>query len=195
MRRLILGAGAATLVALGALQTTSDSSSEATARAAAATPRPAYCPGAQRIPNRGNLRVIRSALLCLVNRERVRRGRKRLRVVRLLRAAATRHSADMVARRFFSHLTPAGGGLNSRLLRIGFRRSRNGRTAENIGWGSAGFSTPQSIFTAWMSSPRHRRIVLGKRFRRTGVGVVVGAPKRIPPTNIAATYTQVFAAP
>src|SRR4029079_3596477 len=51
---------------------------------------------------------VRSALRCLVNATRVEHGLQPLRPSSKLNLAADRHSADMVARGYFAHVTPEG---------------------------------------------------------------------------------------
>src|SRR5688572_23744718 len=54
------------------------------------------------------------ALLCLVNRARVRRELRPLRFDWLLTAAAYTHAVDMVGRGYFSHISPDGEGVADR---------------------------------------------------------------------------------
>ena len=101
-----------------------------------------------------------------------------------LRAAAAAHSADMVARGFFDHVSPDGGTLSDRVHRTGY----SGRTlGEDIGWGASDLGTPSAIVAAWMKSPPHRAIILGGRFCEIGVGVAIGTPGDR--TETGAVYT------
>jgi uncharacterized protein YkwD len=45
---------------------------------------------------------------------------------------------------------------------------------EDIGWGTAQLGTPAAIVQSWMSSPPHRAVILGRRFREVGVGIARG---------------------
>ena len=47
--------------------------------------------------------------------------------------------------------------------------------AEAIAYGCGGLATPQATLAAWLNSPPHRAIVLG-RYRRGGIGLAAGAP-------------------
>ncbi|MEA2248613.1 MAG: hypothetical protein QOH46_3142 [Solirubrobacteraceae bacterium] len=141
------------------------------AGAHAAAPR---CSSAQASIARVSPRVIGSAVLCLVNVERTTRGLGPLRDAAPLRTAARRFSADMVARRFFDHVSPNGTTVSSRVRLAGYRNMSS--VGENIGWGTGALATPAAIVRAWMDSPPHRAVILNGRFREAGVGVTPGSP-------------------
>ncbi len=148
----------------------------------------ATCGDAREIPAPGELDDAVDATVCEINEERARRGRAPLRENPSLARAATRYSRVMVARRFFGHVTPWGEDLRDRLLGSGYvSRAEPWHGAENLGWGTGALSTPAAMVTGWMESPGHRANLLDGRWRRLGVGVVAGTPRR---TRIAgATYT------
>ena len=65
-----------------------------------------------------------------------------------------------------------------------------GRTlAETIGWGAGSLATPAAIVQAWMQSPPHRAVIMGRRFNEVGLGVVAGSPSG---AGDAATVTADF---
>lgn len=156
------------------------------ASAAAPAQAPASaCAGASAHVSHASSSAFRGATLCLINRERARRGLRRLRENGRLSAAAHRHSSAMVRHRYFAH-----GSFMSRIRRSGYLRSaRSWTVGENIAWGSGGRGSPAAIVRAWMRSPGHRRNILG-RFREVGIGIVAGAPVR--GLGDAATYTTDF---
>jgi uncharacterized protein YkwD len=120
---------------------------------------------------------VRSALRCLVNVERVRHGLRALRSSMRLNSAADRHSADMVARGYFAHVTPDGASVTDRVRATGYLGGAHDWTlGEDIGWGTGSASTPASIFRAFMNSPPHRRVILDRSFRQIGIGVAPGVP-------------------
>ena len=120
---------------------------------------------------------VRTALRCLVNTTRAEHGLRTLRPNARLRAAADRHSADMVARGYFAHVTPEGRSVVDRVRDTGYLdRSQDWALGEDIGWGTSTLSTPASIFEAWMNSPPHRRVILDRDFREIGVGLAPGVP-------------------
>lgn len=115
------------------------------------------------------------SVLCLVNGERARRGLVPLRASRLLNRSARAHSRDMVARQYFSHVTPAGVSVRQRIARSGYLRKRCAcKVAETIAWGTEAQATPAELVRSFMASPGHKRILLDRRYRDIGVGLVLG---------------------
>jgi len=151
------------------------------------------CRGAGSLPSSAGGSQTRTAILCLVNRERARHGLKKLRSNRRLRVAAARHSVNMARAKFFSHTSPAGSTMTARIKRAGYTRSaRSWAVGENIAWGAGGAATPQQIVAAWMRSSGHRANILNGRYREIGVGVALGAPVRVSAAGSGATYTTDF---
>lgn len=133
------------------------------------------------------------ATLCLLNRERVAAGLRALRLDRRLSHAAKAHSADMVARHYFDHVSPSGEQLAQRVERTGWMRRRpHWALDETLGWGTGSLGTPAAMVKAWMHSPAHRSIVLRPELRRVGIGIAVGTPFGAP--GEGATYTADFGA-
>jgi|tagenome__1003787_1003787.scaffolds.fasta_scaffold20814468_1 uncharacterized protein YkwD len=117
------------------------------------------------------------AIRCLVNQQRAAHGLRPLRANRPLRIAAVRHGADMVAHRFFAHVSPFAGAITSRARRAGYiHRGQNWALGEDIAWGEASLSSPGAIVEAWMNSPAHRAVILNGEYREAGVGIVPGIP-------------------
>ena len=153
------------------------------------------CAGADVDPNRGNLRTVRQATLCLLNVERTKRGLQSLRMRPRLQAGADRYSRAMARGNFFAHVTPYGQTMLQRIRATGYvPRHRAWVLGENLGWGTYSMARPSGIVRAWMDSPPHRRNILDPQFREIGVGVTVGAPQAGVPDNGAATYTTHFGA-
>jgi uncharacterized protein YkwD len=145
----------------------------------------ATCADTDLIPEPANVKRIRAATICLVNQERAARGLSRLRTNRFLRRAATRHSNDMVARRFFDHEGPSGPGLATRLQKVHYWPAT---ASENIGAADGSFAAPAIMVDAWMHSSAHRTNILTAKFRQLGLGVVAGTPQG----GSGATYTADF---
>jgi uncharacterized protein YkwD len=134
---------------------------------------------------------MRTALRCLVNATRAEHGLRALRSDARLNAAADRHSADMVARGFFAHVTPDGRSVTERIRQSGYLGgSQDWALGEDIGWGTGPLSTPAAIFRAFMNSPPHRRVILDRDFREIGVGVAQGVP--VAGQDGGATFTLDF---
>jgi uncharacterized protein YkwD len=150
-----------------------------------------------RMGEAGEVQITR-ATLCLLNRERSRRGLPRLRLNDRLSTAADRHSRDMVRRRYFSHDSLGGGSFVDRIRRTGYLSSaRSWTVGENLAWGTGNRGTPEQILSAWMRSPGHRANILSGRFREVGIGVSEGVPVDLGPLRLglgAATYTTDFGA-
>jgi uncharacterized protein YkwD len=152
------------------------------------------CPGADVLPTAASVDVARDATLCLLNAERSSRGLRALRPEGRLRAAAEDYSREMVEHAFFAHVSPATGStLRERISAASYLRGATGwQLGENLAWGSGELSTPGRTVQAWMRSPGHRHTILTARFREIGIGIVPGAPTRVPASLSAATYTTEF---
>jgi uncharacterized protein YkwD len=122
-----------------------------------------------------------------LNAARAARGVPPLHTDARLAEAAVRHSRDMVARGYFSHVTSGGATLGARVARTGWTRRRlRWRLGEDLAWVTDG--QPETAVTAWLQSPPHRRILLDRGFRAVGVGVASGTPSGSP----GATFTADF---
>ncbi|MEV0523862.1 CAP domain-containing protein [Streptomyces sp. NPDC050439] len=120
-----------------------------------------------------------AAVLRLTNAERSAARLRPLSPDPLLTAAAQAHSADMVARAFYSHTSPDGGEPWHRASAAG---STHRAIGENI---ACGQRTPAEVVDGWMNSPGHRANILKPSFTHLGVGFAAGGS--------AGTYwTQLF---
>lgn len=117
------------------------------------------------------------ATLCLLNKERTSRGLGTLTESTSLRKAADRYAADMVARRFFDHVSPGGGTFMDRIKAAGWTPSGSWTAGENLAWGTGELGTPASIVDGWMHSPGHRANILNGTFTQIGIGIADGAPQ------------------
>ena len=100
----------------------------------------------------------RRAVLCLINRQRSLNGLNRLRANRRLARAARRHAADMARHNYFSHVSLSGSSPLRRVRAAGWRRG----VGEALAWGCGAQATPRAIVAAWMASPSHRAIIMGR---------------------------------
>lgn len=120
-----------------------------------------------------------AAVACILNEGRAALGKRRLRTHPILTRAAERYARRMAREGFFSHTDPQGRGPTDRLVAAGYGKRRRGRpwkAGEVIGRGTQVLSTPVALIFEWLSSPIHRRVVLG-RFKHVGVGIAtVPAP-------------------
>jgi uncharacterized protein YkwD len=168
-----------TLLAFGAMFAANPARAADTAR----------CPGSTAVPAAGTVEQATDQVVCLVNAERTARGLRPLRGDGDLRQAARRHSADMVRRTYFSHVTPGGADLSDRMRSVGYGSGRSWRAGEALGWGTGARATPAALVDEWLASPPHRHILLDPGYRELGVGVAAGAPRSGTSGLPGATYT------
>ena len=124
-----------------------------------------------------NPQLMREALLCEIARVRARRDLPALRADAQLDLAAGRHAADMLERRFFSHTSPGGGDVADRVRRAGYALRRcSWVVGEILAWGTGPRATAAGTVRAWMRSPGHRHVLVSRRYRDVGAGLVAGTP-------------------
>lgn len=152
------------------------------------------CTGVQLQPNPANLQSVRSATLCLVNRERTSRGEHALIPDAPLQHAAQGHSDDMAAGDYFEHDGRHGETPLSRMRAAGYIFSSHLGYAvgENIGWATLWLASPKAIVAGWMASPGHRANILDATFRETGIGVSPHPLASLAHGQAGAIYTQDF---
>jgi uncharacterized protein YkwD len=148
------------------------------------------CEGARGLPARHSLAELRSATLCLINRLRHRHSLGSLNSDRSLRRAAQGHSSDMVDRDYFSHDSPGGGSIQTRIGGSGYLAGASSYMfGEVIGGGTSRGGSAKAVVRAWMHSGAHRGQLLNRGFHDLGVGVVHGFPGR---GHHGATFTIDF---
>jgi uncharacterized protein YkwD len=122
--------------------------------------RPA-CAGANARVGRAAPSLLRSAVVCLINRERALHHLPPLHASSLLDRSAQRWTNAMVSSDQFTH----GANFAARISATGY----SWRTAgENI---ATGFATPRAVVLAWMASPGHCQNILNPTFANVGTGV------------------------
>lgn len=154
-----------------------------------------HCAHTQLRPNRGNVRLVRAATLCLINRERVDHGEAPLRLNLHLQRAAQAHTESMAFGDYFEHYGPDGQTPLSRMRAAGYISSNahvGYEVGENIAWGTLWLASPRAIVAAWMASPGHRANILDAHFRETGIGVSPHPPAKLAQGQPGAIYTQDF---
>jgi len=151
----------------------------------------ATCANADAYPGEATRVELARATVCRINKERRVHGLRKLRLNPRLSAAARAHSRDMVARRYFDHVSKEGRDVVDRLTRTGYLgEAPSWVVGENLAWGAGSRSTPRQIVSAWMHSPGHRQNILTNRFRELGIGIVFDTPTNVSATG--ATYTTTF---
>jgi uncharacterized protein YkwD len=154
------------------------------------------CQNTALMPEPGNLGLIKSAILCLINRERASNGETPLALSRQLEGAAEVHGREMVSEDYFEHISPSGRTPVDRIRSAGYLPSpADGYViGENLAWGTLNLATPQAIAEAWIASPKHLENILEARYRETGIGVVPAVPVVLAQGQLGATYVQEFGA-
>lgn len=127
--------------------------------------------------NAGTADPVASTLLTLLNQERSKYGLPRLQLDTTLSDLARTKSQDMVANRYFSHVSPTLGSPAQMLARNGVRYTQ---FAENIAQGS----DASRIHAMWMNSAGHRANILNPAFTHVGIGTATGSS--------GSTATQLF---
>ncbi|MDW7670246.1 MAG: stalk domain-containing protein [Bacillota bacterium] len=126
-------------------------------------------------------KTIEMEVIRLVNIERENAGVQPLIKCDQLMKVADIKSKDMAANNYFSHTSPAYGGLRDLLNHYNVSCSTSG---ENI---AAGQKSAEEVMKGWMNSPGHRSNILHPDFARMGVGTVEGG------VYGGFTWTQLFA--
>jgi uncharacterized protein YkwD len=148
----------------------------ATVPAAAPTTAPA-CANTTAIPTPATLAQATTALVCLINAERTKRGLPALHVSPQLKQAALAHSKDMVARKYFSHTSRGGATPRQRVQRTGyFRKGKRGRLNETLVLGAGSDASPDRLAKKLFGHPPHKKIALSRLYRDIGAGLVIGYP-------------------
>ncbi len=118
-----------------------------------------------------------AAVACEIGAERSARDLPPLQVDDRHAFAARRYARDMVRGGFFSHVAPDGATPASRVRAIGYiDPGAPWAVGEVLAWGRRRSGSADSIVAAWMASPPHRRVLLGRRYRDIGVGTASGDP-------------------
>jgi len=151
------------------------------------------CPDANLAPSATDLKLVRAATLCLVNRERASHGERALHWNEQLIQAAQSHTESMAFGDYFEHVSPRGETPLMRMRRTGYIYSSriSYEVGENIAWGSLWLGTPSAVVAAWMRSPGHRANILDAHFRETGIGVSPHV-SAFAPGQSGGIYTQDF---
>lgn len=148
------------------------------------------CPGAGGGPDQTSTADMRQATICLINQIRHQHGLGSVHSDNSLRKAAQGHSDDMVQRDYFSHDSPSGSSIQTRIGGSGYLRGASSYLyGEIIGGGTSHGGSAAAVAVAWMHSAPHRAAILTARFHDLGVGVSHGFPGR---GSNGATFTVDF---
>ena len=129
-----------------------------------------------------NARVVEKSILHYTNRERTRRGLKKLKGQPSLIRAARGHSRWMARRNRYSHTGGGGSQPQHRVQRAGYVSVSVGeniwRTSGSSGlawhsrfhWNSS-WRLGHAAVISWMNSPGHRENILNPSWQHIGIGV------------------------
>jgi len=99
-------------------------------------------------------------------------GRSRLALSALLQRAGEEHARNLAEAGSFTHSWSDGTPFGSWIRRFyPVAGARTWSVGENLAW-SAPSVTAQQAVEMWLASPEHRRILLDKRWRQIGLGVI-----------------------
>ena len=112
------------------------------------------------------------ALVAAMNRERVSRGLRPLRVNQALSLAAGDRVRDMLANHYFQHVSPAGVDPFTWVDKRGYDYSEVG---ENL---AVGYATADDVVDGWMHSQGHRDNILRSAFAEVGIAFTDASPAR-----------------
>jgi len=112
------------------------------------------------------------SLVASMNRERLSRGLRPLRVNRSLSLAAGDRVRDMLAQHYFNHVSPAGVDPFTWVDRRGYDYSEIG---ENL---AVGYATADDVVDGWMHSQGHRDNILRSAFAEVGIAFIDVSPTR-----------------
>lgn len=104
----------------------------------------------------------------LINAERASLGLSGLIYDEALENVAYYHSIDMAGKDYLDHVSPEGLGLSERLDNAGIAYTAAG---ENL---ASGFTSAQSVVTAWKNSPSHYENIINSLFTKVGLGYYAG---------------------
>jgi uncharacterized protein YkwD len=124
------------------------------------------CPGATNVD--AHYRTQRLAMHCLINLVRQRAGVRRVRSSALLRHSATYKARRIAECKRFTH-SPCGDDLAKQFHEADVAQGRPWFVGENLGWRPVEEATAFEVLSGWLESPRHRRVLIDRRFRRLGV--------------------------
>ncbi len=112
--------------------------------------------------------ITQANVAALTNQSRAANNLSGLTYNSKLEAAAQSKANDMLAKQYFSHVTPDNKQPWDFISAQGYAYQGAG---ENLG---VGFNEAESLESAWMNSPGHRANILNSSFKEIGVGIAVG---------------------
>jgi uncharacterized protein YkwD len=160
------GAGAALLLAISAFVVLAASPE---VKSAVAAP----CAHSGDTHAQASIGQLRDATVCLINRRRAQRDKRRLDQSARLGDAAERHTRVMLRTDCLDHRCPGEPSLGQRIRKTGYLNGADRwRFAESTGCKG----TPRRMVEAWMDVRFHRRNLLDAAYRDLGAGLRERSP-------------------
>ncbi|HEX7561398.1 MAG TPA: CAP domain-containing protein, partial [Candidatus Humimicrobiaceae bacterium] len=117
------------------------------------------------------------ALLSLINNARISIGLQPLSLNPTLNSIAKSRCNDMIARDYFSHVSPEGKDIKSFVEENGIMHKTTG---ENIQYCSPpSMSGPELFFNSWMDSEVHRANILNPGYSQIGIALSFNTDKAL----------------
>jgi uncharacterized protein YkwD len=118
-----------------------------------------------------------ASLLSLINNVRNSSGLQPLSLNSILNSIAKSRCDDMIARDYFSHMSPEGKDIKSFVEESGIMYKMTG---ENIQYCSPpSMAEPELFFNSWMESETHRANILDPGYTQIGIALSFSADKAI----------------
>ena len=133
-----------------------------------------------------DLEAVRAEMLDRVNAVRKSAGLPPLRRSLDLDRAAQAHARDLLARGYYSHVSPEGSTPLSRASAAGYRANH---IAENLHDRTAPIEV---VLEEWLRSPGHRRNLLDPGAAELGVGLAIGPGYGLDPSGYRVVWVQSF---
>lgn len=155
-------ASSAHAVGLGEQRAVAKPEHSPTARTATASPliaSPATCPGQTDLD--APVEAQKQAMACMTNFARAAVGLGELGEAEELDRSALDKAGDVLRCDAFSHFA-CGREFTYWIAAAGYIGEACWHAGENLAWGTDEFGSVRSIFRAWMSSPTHRKNILGE---------------------------------
>lgn len=184
---LVLAASAAALVGIGEHRAVAQPKHSPTARTATTSPliaSPATCPGQSDLD--APAAVQEQAMACMTNFARAAAGLSELGEVEELDRSALGKAGDLLRCDSFSHFA-CGREFTYWIYESGYIGEACWHAGENLAWGTDQFGSVRSIFRAWMSSPTHRKNILGD-YAEVGIAVSTGNLEGHPGARVWAAH-------
>jgi uncharacterized protein YkwD len=113
------------------------------------------------------------AMLCMTDFARTSVGLGELADAEELDRSSLEKAEDVIRCDSFSHFA-CGREFTYWIREAGYIGDECWRAGENLAWGNGEYGSVRAIFRAWMSSPTHRRNILGD-YSQVGIALTTGA--------------------